>query len=82
MAETYINHHIHGKEDCNITLNELKESGTYSLWVGSYHLVFIGELEDLNDIGFEIFTLTNQERERKRANLIKTESKRMGGINP
>lgn len=74
MSETYITHHIYEKEDCNITLNELKESGVYSLWVGSCHLVIIGELEDLNDIGFEIFTLTNRERERKAAELIKAEA--------
>lgn len=73
MSETYITHHIHEKEDCNIVLNELKESGAYSLWVGTCHLVFIGELEDLNDIGFEIFTLTNHEIERKRAKLIEAE---------
>lgn len=73
MGRLYSTYHINEESDRSVKLRELKDSGYYSLEIGDHNLIFIGELEDLNDLGFEIMMITDNEREKKKAEIIEAQ---------
>ena len=73
MGITYVDFFLDDQEDCNVELREVIESGRYTIRIGGIRLAIHGELEDLNDLGFEIFHQTNRERAKKARELAVVE---------